>query len=300
MVGADRGEDSLPSWRPQPDGEASRTEEVDGTWDPAATGRGDQGPTRPPRRPPQGPPLSSPSQDFSFIEVSGGQAQGSSWAIGGEGLRVVEPGPGPWDSLRCTEPEQSQSRRQKVGGGRRVVAESREQGAPGHRRGLLTAAYCGGAHVGCGRTTGQQWQRRCRCRKQDTEILDSAMYRNRANLGRKRGHRAPAIRPGGTLGLSEAADSDARLFQDSTGRADVSFVGRLCPCLGCAGLGGPGMPRVPTPPRALAEPRASRVPSSDEEVAEEPQNRRTRMSLGAKGLKVNLFPGLSPSALKVP
>lgn len=66
------------------------------------------------------------------------------------------------------------------------------------------------------------------------------MYRNRANLGRKRGHRAPAIRPGGTLGLSEAADSDARLFQDSTGRADVSFVGRLCPCLGCAGLGGPG------------------------------------------------------------
>lgn len=51
---------------------------------------------------------------------------------------------------------------------------------------------------------------------------------------------------------------------------------------------------------ALAEPRASRVPSSDEEVVEEPQNRRTRMSLGTKGLKVNLFPGLSPSALKVP
>lgn len=97
---------------------------------------------------------------------------------------------------------------------------------------------------------------------EDTEILDSAIYRSRANLGRKRGHRAPAIRPGGTLGLSEAADSDARLFQDST------------------------------------EPRASRVPSSDEEVVEEPQSRRTRMSLGTKGLKVNLFPGLSPSALK--
>lgn len=60
------------------------------------------------------------------------------------------------------------------------------------------------------------------------------------------------------------------------------------------------MLRVPTPPRALAEPRVSRVPSSDEEVVEEPQNRRTRMSLGTKGLKVNLFPGLSPSALKVP
>lgn len=42
------------------------------------------------------------------------------------------------------------------------------------------------------------------------------------------------------------------------------------------------------------------MPSSDEEVVEEPQNRRTRMSLGTKGLKVNLFPGLSPSALKVP
>ncbi|KAM5225709.1 182 kDa tankyrase-1-binding protein isoform 2-T4 [Hipposideros larvatus] len=170
MAGADRGaplelgRDPLPSWRPQPDGEASRTEEVDGTWGPAGARRGEQGPMRPPRRPSQGLPSSSPSQDFSFIE--------------------------------------------------------------------------------------------------DTEILDSAMYRSRANLGRKRGHRAPAIRPGGTLGLSEAADSDARLFQDST------------------------------------EPRTSRVPSSDEEVVEEPQNRRTRMSLGTKGLKVNLFPGLSPSALK--
>ncbi|XP_044606426.2 182 kDa tankyrase-1-binding protein isoform X1 [Equus asinus] len=165
-AGADLGEplepsrDPVPSWRPQPDGEASRTDEVDGTWGPAGAGQGKQGPTRPP----QDPPPRSPSQDFSFIE--------------------------------------------------------------------------------------------------DTEILDSAMYRSRANLGRKRGHRAPAIRPGGTLGLSEAADSDARLFQDST------------------------------------EPRTSRVPSSDEEVVEEPQNRRTRMSLGTKGLKVNLFPGLSPSALK--
>ncbi|KAK1335791.1 hypothetical protein QTO34_003586 [Cnephaeus nilssonii] len=198
-AGADRGEplepgrDRLPSWRPQPDGEASRTEEVDGTWGPAGAGLGEQGPMHPPRRSSQGPPPSSPSQDFSFIEVSGG------------------------------------------------------------------------AHVGWGRTTGRRWQWCCHCPKQDTEILDSAVYRSRANLGRKRGHRAPAIRPGGTLGLSEAADSDARLFQDSTGRA---------------------------------KPRASRVPSSDEEVVEEPQNRRTRMSLGTKGLKVNLFPGLSPSALK--
>lgn len=80
------------------------------------------------------------------------------------------------------------------------------------------ASCCGGAPLGWDRTTGQRWQRCCHCPEQDTEILDSAMYRSRANLGRKRGHRAPAIRPGGTLGLSEAADSDARLFQDSTGR----------------------------------------------------------------------------------
>lgn len=104
MAGADRGEDSLPSWRPQPDGEASRTEEVDGTWDPAGTGRGEQGPTRPSRRPPQGPPLSSPSQDFSFIEVSGGRAQGSGWAIGArrgrgwwnQGLSNLSPGGRKW------------------------------------------------------------------------------------------------------------------------------------------------------------------------------------------------------------
>ncbi|KAM5248361.1 182 kDa tankyrase-1-binding protein [Ctenodactylus gundi] len=140
----------LPARRPQPDGEASRTEEVDGTWGLAGAGR-------------RAEELAA-TQDFSFIE--------------------------------------------------------------------------------------------------DTEVLDSAMYRSRASLGRKRGHRAPAIRPGGTLGLAEGACSDAHLFQDST------------------------------------EPRASRAPSSDEEVTEGPQSRRTRMSLSTKALKVNLFPGLSPSALK--
>lgn len=78
MAGADQGEplelsqDPLPSWRPQPDGEASRTEEVDGTWGHAGMRRGEQGPMRPPRRPSQGPPSSSTSQDFSFIEVSDG------------------------------------------------------------------------------------------------------------------------------------------------------------------------------------------------------------------------------------
>ncbi|KAL1785747.1 182 kDa tankyrase-1-binding protein [Sigmodon hispidus] len=170
-AGAGQGEpeessrDPLPSSRPQPDGEASQGEEVDGTWSlTEGTRQDEQGSALPPQRPPRAPLPSCPSEDFSFIE--------------------------------------------------------------------------------------------------DTEILDSAMYRSRANLGRKRGHRAPAIRPGGTLGLSETADSDIRLFQDST------------------------------------EPRASRVPSSDDEVVEEPQSRRSRMSLGTKGLKVNLFPGLSPSALK--
>lgn len=69
----------------------------------------------------------------------------------------------------------------------------------------------------------------------------------------------------------------------------------------CAGAGWSALAVCAEPPLwALAEPRASRVPSSDDEVVEEPQNRRTRMSLGTKGLKVNLFPGLSPSALKVP
>ncbi|KAM6160644.1 182 kDa tankyrase-1-binding protein isoform 1-T2 [Erethizon dorsatum] len=169
-AGGDQGEpvepsgDTLPARRPQPDGEASCVEEVDGTWGLAGPGHGEQDQTLTPRRPHPGPPASGPSQDFSFIE--------------------------------------------------------------------------------------------------DTEVLDSAMYRSRAHLGRKRGHRAPAIRPGGTLGLAEAADSDARLFKDSS------------------------------------EPRVSRVPSSDEEVVEEPQSRRTRVSLGTKGLKVSLFPGLSPSALK--
>jgi hypothetical protein len=83
-AGADQGEpleplpsrDPMPSCRPQPDGEASRTEEVDGSWGPAMARRGEQGPTPTPQRPPQGPPPSCPSQDFSFIEVSAEQAWG--------------------------------------------------------------------------------------------------------------------------------------------------------------------------------------------------------------------------------
>ncbi|XP_023964061.2 182 kDa tankyrase-1-binding protein isoform X1 [Chrysemys picta bellii] len=96
---------------------------------------------------------------------------------------------------------------------------------------------------------------------EDMEVLDSAIYRSRANLGRKRGHRAPATRPAGSLGLSEVEAADW-MFRDST------------------------------------EPRAVRWASSDEEVAEEPQSRRARPSPAAKGVKVPLFPGLNPSALK--
>ncbi|TFJ98694.1 serine/threonine-protein kinase pim-1 [Platysternon megacephalum] len=96
---------------------------------------------------------------------------------------------------------------------------------------------------------------------EDMEVLDSAIYRSRANLGRKRGHRAPATRPAGSLGLSEVDAADW-MFRDST------------------------------------EPRAVRWASSDEEVAEEPQSRRARSSPAAKGVKVPLFPGLNPSALK--
>lgn len=60
------GRDPLSSWRLQPDGEASWTDAVDSTQDAAGARQGEQTP--------QGLPASTPSQDFSFIEVSG-------WAV---------------------------------------------------------------------------------------------------------------------------------------------------------------------------------------------------------------------------
>ncbi|KAJ6652620.1 hypothetical protein lerEdw1_011272 [Lerista edwardsae] len=93
---------------------------------------------------------------------------------------------------------------------------------------------------------------------EDTEVLDSAMFRDRANVGRKRGHRAPVTRSGGALSES---DRDSWIFKDST------------------------EPRV-----------ASAV--SDEETPEEPRSRKSRNSPLPKGVKVPLFPGLNPSALK--
>ncbi|NXE85364.1 TB182 protein, partial [Cochlearius cochlearius] len=45
---------------------------------------------------------------------------------------------------------------------------------------------------------------------EDTELLDSSVYRSKANLGRKRRHRAPALRPGA------ASEGDSWMFRDST------------------------------------------------------------------------------------
>uniref|UniRef100_A0A8B9MEJ9 Tankyrase 1-binding protein C-terminal domain-containing protein n=1 Tax=Accipiter nisus TaxID=211598 RepID=A0A8B9MEJ9_9AVES len=56
---------------------------------------------------------------------------------------------------------------------------------------------------------------------EDTEILDSSVYRSKANLGRKRRHRAPALRPGG---LQEprpacpAASSDEEAVEEPKSR----------------------------------------------------------------------------------
>lgn len=78
-AGAGQGEpqepsrDPLPPSRPQPDGEASQVEEVDGMWSFTGGARQDeQVSAPPPRRPPRGLLPSCPSEDFSFIEVSGG------------------------------------------------------------------------------------------------------------------------------------------------------------------------------------------------------------------------------------
>lgn len=126
---------------------------------------------------------------------------------------------------------------------------------------------------------------------QDTELLDSSVYRSKANLGRKRRHRAPALRPGA------ASEGDSWMFRDSTGESPPGMVttgegprGHLSPAEV------PHGDAVPLP----AEPRPARpAVSSDEEAAEEPKSRRVRASPSSKGVKVPLFPGLSTSALKV-
>ncbi|KAM6466036.1 182 kDa tankyrase-1-binding protein isoform 2-T2 [Liasis olivaceus] len=93
---------------------------------------------------------------------------------------------------------------------------------------------------------------------EDTEILDNTAHRDRANLGRKRGHRAPTTRAAGTL-LEN--DRNSWMFRDSTEPQLVSTA-------------------------------------SDEEAHEESKSKKSRSSPLSKGVKVPLFPGLSPSALK--
>ncbi|XP_026575495.1 182 kDa tankyrase-1-binding protein isoform X2 [Pseudonaja textilis] len=93
---------------------------------------------------------------------------------------------------------------------------------------------------------------------EDTETLDNSAHRDRANLGRKRGHRAPVTRAGGTV-LEN--DRNSWMFRDSTEPQLVSTI-------------------------------------SDEELHEESKSKKSRSSPLSKGVKVALFPGLSPSALK--
>nr|XP_033775703.1 182 kDa tankyrase-1-binding protein [Geotrypetes seraphini] len=90
-------------------------------------------------------------------------------------------------------------------------------------------------------------------------VLDSSACRSRASLNRKRGHRAPVIRPGATLNLN-LTETDG-MFQDST------------------------------------EPKSVKPESSDEEV-EEPETRRAKKSPVAHGVKLGLFSGFNPLALK--
>ncbi|XP_053099711.1 182 kDa tankyrase-1-binding protein isoform X3 [Hemicordylus capensis] len=93
---------------------------------------------------------------------------------------------------------------------------------------------------------------------EDTDVLDSTMYRDRANLGRKRGHRAPVTRSGGALSES---DRDSWMFIDST------------------------------------EPQIASA-ASDEEAPEDTRSRKPWISPLVKGVKVPLFPGLNPLVLK--
>lgn len=98
IAGAGQGDpqassrDPLPSSRPQPDGEASQVEEVDGTWSLTGDTRQDeQVSAPPPRRPPRGLLPSCPSEDFSFIEVSGESRWTGCWRDQGMWVMVSKP-----------------------------------------------------------------------------------------------------------------------------------------------------------------------------------------------------------------
>lgn len=60
---------------------------------------------------------------------------------------------------------------------------------------------------------------------QDTEVLDNTVFRDRAHLGRKRGHRAPATRSGGAL---SETDRNSWMFRDSTGKMECCKLSLSC------------------------------------------------------------------------
>ncbi|KAJ7398751.1 tankyrase 1 binding protein 1 [Pitangus sulphuratus] len=77
---------------------------------------------------------------------------------------------------------------------------------------------------------------------EDTELLDSSVFRSKASLGRKRRHRAPALRP-------TAPEGDSWIFRDSTGKPRGDREGS-----GASVLAQVSLWRCPCPRRAPASP----------------------------------------------
>lgn len=108
---------------------------------------------------------------------------------------------------------------------------------------------------------------------EEAEILDSSLYRTRASLSRKRGHRAPTGRPGAALNSTEV-DGDEWMFQDST------------------------EPKVPRPDsEEEEEAAAARTPREDADADQEEQ-KPSKKSPISFGKKMGIFAGFNPSALK--
>lgn len=97
---------------------------------------------------------------------------------------------------------------------------------------------------------------------QDTEVLDSTVYRSKASLGRKRRHRAPALRPGAT------SEGDSWIFQDSTGQIPAAGDGGAGTA-GCCGLGRDAS-RPCCPHRAPSSPRGRVLRRGSSRGAQEP------------------------------
>ncbi|XP_069089137.1 182 kDa tankyrase-1-binding protein [Pleurodeles waltl] len=114
---------------------------------------------------------------------------------------------------------------------------------------------------------------------EEAEILDSSVYRTRASLSRKRGHRAPTARPGAALNSTEV-DGDEWMFQDSTD------------------------PKVPRPDSSEEEEEeaaaaATTTPREDARADQEDQQQKTsKKSPISLGKKMGIFAGFNPSAIK--